>query len=115
MDTTERDDASPPRVEDAVLANLRARLRDWRSMELTGVPGWDRGTDGAWLADLVRYWASDYDWRAHEGMIRSLPWERAGRLRVVHQHAADPAAVAVLLLHGWPDSVLRFQRALPLL
>ena len=79
------------------------------------MPGWDRGTESEWLADLVGYWADSYDWRAHEEVIRSLPWERAGQLRVVHQRAADPDAVAVLLLHGWPDSVLRFQRVLPLL
>ena len=109
------DEAVPPRVDDAVLEDLRARLRAWHRVETTGVPGWDRGTESEWLVDLVRYWADGYDWRVHEEVIRALPWERAGQLRVVHQRAADPAAPAVLLLHGWPDSVLRFQRVLPLL
>ena len=36
-------------------------------------------------------------------------------LRVIHQRSADPDAPVVVLLHGWPDSVLRFQRLLPLL
>ena len=36
-------------------------------------------------------------------------------LRLVHQRAADPDATAVVLLHGWPDSVLRYERVLPLL
>jgi pimeloyl-ACP methyl ester carboxylesterase len=34
---------------------------------------------------------------------------------VLHQRAADPGAPVVVLLHGWPDSVLRFERVLPLL
>ena len=109
------DEAAPPRVDDAVLGDLRARLRAWRPVSTTGVPGWDRGTDGAWLSDLVAYWADAYDWRVHEGVIRSLPWTQAGQLRVVHQRASDPDAAAVVLLHGWPDSILRFQRVLPLL
>ena len=109
------DDAAPPPVEQPVLDDLRARLRAYRPVETTGVPGWDRGTEPGYLAELVRYWAEEYDWRPHEERIRALPWERAGRLRVVHQRAADPGAPVVVLLHGWPDSVLRFERVLPLL
>src|SRR5918998_90399 len=109
------DDAAPPPVEDQVLDDLRTRLRAWRQVEGTGVPGWERGTEGGYLADLVRYWASTYDWRVHEAGIRALPWARAGRLRAVHQRAADPDAPVVVLLHGWPDSVLRYSRVLPLL
>src|SRR4051794_26947229 len=44
-----------------------------------------------------------------------MPWARTSRLRAVHQRAAVPSATAVVLLHGWPDSVLRYQRVLPLL
>ena len=108
-------EAVPPRVDDDVLEDLRARLRAWRRVQTTGVPGWERGTDDEWLVGLVDYWAEDYDWRVHEEKIRALPWEIAGSLRVVHQRAADPDMTAVLLLHGWPDSVLRFERVLPLL
>ncbi len=36
-------------------------------------------------------------------------------MRAIHRRAAHAAAVPVLLLHGWPDSVLRFEKVLPLL
>jgi hypothetical protein len=106
---------APPRVEQAALDDLRARLLAWRQVELTGTPGWERGTEPGYLADLVRSWAEDYDWRMHEKRIRALPWVRTSRARLVHQRAANPDATAVVLLHGWPDSVLRYQRVLPLL
>jgi pimeloyl-ACP methyl ester carboxylesterase len=35
--------------------------------------------------------------------------------RAVHLQASDAAAVPVVLLHGWPDSILRFEKVLPLL
>jgi pimeloyl-ACP methyl ester carboxylesterase len=107
-------DAAPPLVEDAVLDDLRQRLRGYRPVETTGTAGWDRGTEPAYLAELVAAWVA-YDWRPHEQRIRSLPWARTSRLRAVHQRAADPGATAVVLLHGWPDSVLRYEMALPLL
>lgn len=107
------DDDAPPRVEQTVLDDLQARLRNWRRVAMTGSAGWDRGTDAGYLADLVASWSEDYDWRPHEERIRALPWERAGRVRLVHQRAATPDAPVVVLLHGWPDSVLRYSRVLP--
>jgi len=109
------DDAAPPLVDDAVLDDLRRRLRHYRSVKTAGTDGWDRGTEPGYLADLLATWAEDYDWRPHEARIRALPWARTSRARVVHQRAADPDATAVVLLHGWPDSVLRYERVLPLL
>ncbi|MEU2351161.1 epoxide hydrolase [Modestobacter sp. NPDC049651] len=107
------DDAAPPPVAPEVLDDLRQRLRAHRPVAGTGTAGWDRGTEAGYLAELVRWWAEEYDWRPHEERIRALPWERAGALRVVHQRAADPGAPVVVLLHGWPDSVLRYERVLP--
>lgn len=106
---------APPPANTTTLDDLKRRLKTARTVD--GVPGgWDRGTDAAYLADLTAYWADDYDWRAAEERIRALPWERTSDgMRAVHQRAEDPHAPAVVLLHGWPDSVLRYERVLPLL
>ncbi|WP_231904948.1 epoxide hydrolase family protein [Streptantibioticus cattleyicolor] len=78
-----------------------------------------RGISGTHLDALLERWANGYDWGVHERRIGALPWVtvRAGGsdLRVIHQRSADPGAPVVVLLHGWPDSVLRFERVLPLL
>ena len=103
-----------------VLDDLQARLRAYRQVRPAPGTGWDRGVDGDYLTDLVGYWATGYDWRRHEQRIRALPWVLTGTgsdtpVRLVHRRAVDAAAPVVLLLHGWPDSVLRFERLLPLL
>jgi pimeloyl-ACP methyl ester carboxylesterase len=113
---TTADHAPPPPVGAEVLADLRARLDRFRPVPTAHAEPWSRGVDGDALADLVGYWATGYDWRQHEHRIRSLPWVVAGArrpLRVVHRRADRPGATAVVLLHGWPDSVLRFDRLLP--
>ena len=56
-----------------MLDDLRERLRAWRRVSLTGVPGSDCGTEPGYLADLVTSWAEDYNWRPHEDQIRALP------------------------------------------
>ncbi len=110
---------SPAAVESAVLDDLRARLRAFRPVALPFASGWQRGVNLEYLADLAHYWANSYDWREHEAGIRALPWVLTGAertpVRAVHLAAADSDPVAVLLLHGWPDSVLRFRKLLPLL
>ncbi|MGT2427453.1 epoxide hydrolase family protein [Amnibacterium kyonggiense] len=104
----------PVPVPDEVLDDLRGRLRSRRRIPVVGT-GWSRGVDPEHLDDLLRYWAEEYDWRAAEQRILALPWTRAGGLRLVHRRAAADDAPVVVLLHGWPDSVLRFERVLPLL
>lgn len=108
----------PPRTTDETLADLHRRLRATRRIDLPPDHDWARGTDADYLTDLLQYWADGYDWRRNEDRIRALPWvgTRSSGVdgRSIHQRAV-PEAPAVLLLHGWPDSVLRFERVLPLL
>ncbi|MEW2548247.1 epoxide hydrolase family protein [Streptomyces sp. NPDC047002] len=108
-------DAAPAPARDRDLDDLRARLRAYRRVALPPGLGWERGVDGDFLADLIAYWADGYDWRVHEARIRALPWQLTGTpVRLVHRPAA-PGAAPVVLLHGWPDSVLRFEKLMPLL
>lgn len=110
--------AAPPEVEQHILDDLRSRLRQFRQVATATAHGWDRGVEPRYLSGLIDYWAQTYDWRIHERRIRALPWVavRSGPtpIRAIHQRSTASAMV-VLLLHGWPDSVLRFQRVLPLL
>ena len=106
----------PEPVTDEAIEDLRVRLRRFRAVPLVEGTGWDRGVDPGYLAGLVRSWTEDYDWRVHEGRIRALPWRTTSNgTRLLDQRADREDAPVVVLLHGWPDSVLRFRRVLPLL
>ncbi|MCX6502073.1 MAG: epoxide hydrolase [Microbacterium sp.] len=102
----------------AEIDDLRARLTAVRPVPLPPGHGWHRGVDAEYLADLLAFWARDYDWTRHEARIQALPWRLVGNarpLRVIYREAASRDAPVLLLLHGWPDSALRFERLLPLL
>ena len=132
------------RTEQAVLDDLHERLQRFRgvaSAQVDGVPGAELGVPAPLLSALVEHWRDGFDWRAQEERIAAHPWyeteHTAVALRAVVCAATTttgttatsatggtatatakttrPPAPVVLLLHGWPDSVLRFERLLPLL
>lgn len=103
------------RTSNEDVADLRCRLAATRLPRVPAGTGWTRGVDQDALADLLRRWQHTYDWQARAARIGRMPWVSAAGLNVVHQRAAEPGAPVVVLLHGWPDSVLRFEKVLPLL
>jgi pimeloyl-ACP methyl ester carboxylesterase len=109
---------APDSVDQYILDDLRRRLIETNRVRLPEGTGWDRGVDAGYLAELVAYWVNSYDWRPAEKRIQSLPWKAVSvagtSYRAVHRTAPD-ATATVVLLHGWPDSILRFERVLPLL
>jgi pimeloyl-ACP methyl ester carboxylesterase len=102
-------------TDPTVIADLGERLRRFRPVPGVGLNG-DRGVDASLVDRLVRHWITDFDWATQEARIAAYPWEQTSRstvpIRAIVSRAPTPAPV-VLLLHGWPDSVLRFERLFP--
>nr|WP_239679382.1 epoxide hydrolase [Natronosporangium hydrolyticum] len=99
-------------IPQADLDDLYARLANTRwPSELPGV-GWSRGVPVAYLRELAEYWRTSYDWRAHEAMLNQHPQyltDIAGQtLHFLHVRSPEPAAVPLLMLHGWPGGVVDF-------
>jgi pimeloyl-ACP methyl ester carboxylesterase len=95
--------------EDAV-ADLRRRLAAtrWPTMEL--VPDRSQGVQLATMEELVRYWASEYDWRACEARLNALPQfvtEIDGvDIHFIHVRSRHESALPLVMTHGWPGSVI---------
>ena len=61
-------------VTDGDLTDLHDRVRRTRWSPEWPVKAWEAGTDQAELRRLARHWVTDFNWRAHERVIESLPW-----------------------------------------
>ena len=101
-------------VDDAVLADLRARLARARFPSQVRDAGWAYGANLGYMRELVEYWLDAYDWRAQEAMLNRMPQYRAdvdGRLiHFIHAHAAREDALTLVLTHGWPGSIMEFYK-----
>ena len=106
-------------VDQAVLDDLRARVAATRWPPAIAGAGWERGTDIDYLRALAARWA---DVRlARSTRPRSTSSTTSGSRSTGSASTRScsarrtPRPMPLLLLHGWPDSFLRYRRVLPLL
>ena len=99
-------------VPQADIDDLRERLARTRwARDLPGT-GWERGVPAGYLRELADYWAKEYDWRACEAALNALPQFittiDGASVQFLHLRSAQPDATPLLLLHGWPGSIVEF-------
>ncbi|MBE0626032.1 MAG: epoxide hydrolase [Burkholderiales bacterium] len=103
-------------VGDDVLDDLRARLRYTRWPEAEVVDDWSQGTPLAWIKEVCRYWAEGYDWRHREALLNRFDQYTTQidglDIHFLHVRSANPEALPLLITHGWPGSVVEFQKVL---
>jgi pimeloyl-ACP methyl ester carboxylesterase len=96
-------------VPDAEIAELRRRLAATRWPDKETVTDPSQGAQLADLQDLVRYWATDYDWRKGEARLNEYPQfvtEIDGvDIHFIHVKSRHPNALPLIVTHGWPGSV----------
>jgi epoxide hydrolase len=108
--------ARPIEVPEAELRDLRDRLRRTRLPEREPVEDWSQGVPLAYLRDLCRYWAEEYNWRATEARLNSLPQFRTVidglGIQFVHMRSPHPDTLPLVITHGWPGSIIEFLRVI---
>jgi pimeloyl-ACP methyl ester carboxylesterase len=103
-------------VPEAELVDLRERLERTRWPEREPVDDWSQGVPLAYLQDLCDYWAHGYDWRATEARLNALPQFRTEidglGIHLIHVRSRSPDALALVLTHGWPGSIVEFLKVI---
>src|SRR5207247_8277306 len=69
-----------------------------------------QGVQLATIQELARYWESDYDWRKAEAKLNALPQFTTQidgvEIHFIHVKSAHENALALIMTHGWPGSVI---------
>ena len=106
-------------VADDVLADLRSRLERTRWPDRAPDSAWQHGTDLEYLQALAAHWRDRYDWRAHEARLNRFKQFVASvdgiDLHFIHEPGVGPDPLPLVLSHGWPGSIVEFERLIPLL
>ena len=93
-------------VSDAALVDLKDRLIRTRPAPEFANQDWAYGTNGEYLQELLDYWASGYDWRAHEAKINQFNHYKTAidgvPIHFIYERGKGPNPVPLILSHGWP-------------
>jgi epoxide hydrolase len=99
-------------VSDEALADLNNRLRN--TIFPSDYPGasWNAGPTNAFVKKSITRMLSGYDWRVYEAQINNYPQfvtEIDGQtIHFLHIRSKRKAAMPLLLIHGWPGSVVEY-------
>jgi microsomal epoxide hydrolase len=114
------DDVRPFRIEVPQadvddLAERLARTR-WPAAAPADAEDGSRGLPTAALRELAEHWRTGWDWREQEAALNAWPQVTTTvdgtTLHALHVRSPEPGAVPLLLVHGWPGSVVEFQQVL---
>src|ERR1700742_2104107 len=99
-------------VPQADLDDLSARLAATRWPGEGGGAGTAYGMPLGVVQQLAQRWRTGYDWRAHEAQLNQIPQFTTvidgQNIHFLHVRSPEPGARPLLLLHGWPGSVVEF-------
>jgi pimeloyl-ACP methyl ester carboxylesterase len=103
-------------VPSEVLDDLQARLAHTRWPEAECVDDWSQGIPLAYTRELAAYWADGYDWRSREAALNrfdQFTTEIDGLdIHFIHQRSPHEDAFPLVITHGWPGSIVEFQKAI---
>jgi pimeloyl-ACP methyl ester carboxylesterase len=106
-------------IDQAIIDNLKYRLAQTRWITEIDQAGWQYGTDLHYLQALCTYWQNNFDWRKTEARLNE--WAHCITtindidIHFIHEKGKGTTSVPLLLIHGFPDSFVRFLKIIPLL
>ncbi|KAL8281159.1 hypothetical protein RQP46_006517 [Phenoliferia psychrophenolica] len=116
-----------PTFSDQELAGLKADLAGARLPRPTYASSKpEYGIQSEWMAKALDRWKNGFDWRSREAGLNSVsnfmvdvPDEAAPsgsfKIHFIAEYSKDPNAIPLLLLHGWPGSLIEFIETIKIL
>jgi pimeloyl-ACP methyl ester carboxylesterase len=106
-------------VKNEVIADLKNRIKATRWTNEIDNKKWQSGTNKKYLKELSDYWQNEFDWNKQQEYLNSFSHFKTivnnFGLHFIHQKGEGLHSVPLLLIHGFPDSFVRFLKLIPLL
>ena len=106
-------------VPQEVVTDLKQRLSVTRWPDEVANKDWESGTDLKYLRELCAYWQHDFDWYRQQELLNGFAHFQDTidglEIHFIHEKGRGTTNIPLLLTHGWPDSIFRFYKLIPLL
>jgi pimeloyl-ACP methyl ester carboxylesterase len=98
------------------LEDLKTRLTLTRWPDKETPDDWSQGIPLSYMKEIQKYWLTEYDWRKRLALLNQWPGYKTelDGLGIHFLHIPSPVehAAPLLLTHGWPGSIVEFQKVI---
>ena len=88
----------------------KVKKYSWHEMPNDG--GWEYGTNIDYMKEISNYWTQSFNWRKHEAEINKFSNFKTKvddiEIHFIHEKGSGSNPTPLLLMHGWPGSILEF-------
>ncbi len=98
------------------LEDLKLRLNHTRFPDKETPQDWTQGIPLSYMQEIRDYWQDSYDWSAREALLNRFPGFKTViqglEIHFLHIRSSHEDAQPLLLTHGWPGSLVEFQKVI---
>ena len=94
------------------ISSIYQKIKGYPWNSITDLEGWEHGTNKTYLKELCDYWIKDFDWGKHQlelNKFSNFTTNVDGQeIHFIKEKGSNPNSVPLLLIHGWPGSIIEF-------
>ncbi len=99
-------------INEDELTNIKSKIEHYPWSSIENMEGWIHGTNKKYLKELCDYWLKEFSWKKHEQLINSFKNYKTNvdgiDIHFIKEEGSGENPKTLLLLHGWPGSVVEF-------
>ena len=94
------------------ISPIYQKIKDYPWNSIPDLEGWEHGTNKTYLKELCDYWINEFDWQKHQVEINKfqnfISNVDGTDIHFIKEKGTSPNSKPLLLMHGWPGSVIEF-------
>ena len=99
-------------IPDKTLVEIYTKVKNYPWHEMPDDGGWKYGSNLDYMREISNFWVNDFDWRKHEAEINRFSNFTTIvddiEMHFIHEKGSGSNPTPLLLMHGWPGSVVEF-------
>jgi pimeloyl-ACP methyl ester carboxylesterase len=99
-------------IPDKTLLEIYIKVKNYPWHEMPNDGGWKYGSNLDYMKEISSYWVKDFNWRKHEAEINKFSNFTTVvddiEMHFIHEKGSGSNPTPLLLMHGWPGSVVEF-------
>jgi len=99
-------------IPDKTLLEIYTKVKNYPWHEMPDDGGWKYGSNLDYMKKISSYWVNHFEWRKHEAEINKFSNFTTIvddiEMHFIHEKGSGSNPTPLLLMHGWPGSVVEF-------